>query len=211
MNEKLQIEYVSMFELMKWPQNPKDHDLGELHGSIQEFGFRKPIVVNRNNKQIEAGHGRLDTLMQKFNAGEAPPKYIILNEAKKEWLVPVVWMDDDELTQYRYSLADNRLQDKGGYNWAKLVEVADYLYEASTLDYTGYTVDDIEAIRENYLEPSYDYDEGGGGTGGGEGEDDILDKFEVIVLCDSQQEQSQLFERLKGEGYRVQVKTSKNE
>jgi len=200
-NEQLKIEYVDIFELQKWPKNPKDHDLGKLHGSIGEFGFRKPIIVNHENNVIEAGHGRLDTLIQMFNAGEKTPKFIIKKD--NTWLVPIISMNDDEMTQIKYSLADNRLQDVGGYNYPVLVEVADYIYNEGSLDNTGYDIDDIEAIRENYCLPDeQQYSDTAEN-------DDIKDRFEVIITCHNVQEQKQLFEKMKSEGYDCRVTNSK--
>lgn len=206
MDEKLKIDYVDIFSLQKWERNPKDHDVGKIHGSIKEFGFRKPLIVNKENNVIEAGHGRLDTLVQMLNRGDDPPKFILIDSKNNTWLVPVLFMSDSEMTQMKYSLADNRLQDVGGYNYPVLVEVCDFIYNEDSLDFTGYDIDDVEAIRENYCLPDEQEFSGLSDTT----DDNIKDKFEVIVTCRSVQEQKQLFDRLKSEGYDCKVKNSKN-
>ena len=57
----MQIEYKSTEELIPYINNPKQHDEGQVNlvaGSIKEFGFINPIIIDKNG-EIIAGHCRL--------------------------------------------------------------------------------------------------------------------------------------------------------
>jgi hypothetical protein len=143
---KLQIEYVPISTVRKWPRNPKSHDLGTIHESIDKFGVRKPLVVNRKNMQIEAGHGRLETLLQKLQFKEPPPERILVRD--EEWCIPVIFFDDDELTQEQFALVDNRSGELGGWDFGALVKELKSLN--GDLKGTGFNTDDIDDICSKF-------------------------------------------------------------
>ena len=88
------------------PANARTHDepnVGAIAASLTRFGQRRPVVVNRTGRVIEAGHG--------------------LVEAAKSlgWThVAVVWVKDDAATATGYSLADNRTAELAGWDDARL-------------------------------------------------------------------------------------------
>ena len=147
MTDRLQIEYVPLATLKRWERNPKDHDLGELGRSLSRFGFVMPILVDERSGMIAAGHGRIDTLLQRKGAGESPPARIDVTE-DGDWLVPVVrgvsFNSDGEAEAY--AIADNRLVERGGWMENTLVEVLKDLAEGPGLDGTGYDEDDLDAL-----------------------------------------------------------------
>jgi len=75
-------------------QNARRHDdanVKAIRASLEHFGQRKPIVVNRANNQVEAGNG---TLCAARELG---------------WThLAVVWVEDDPAAQTGFSIADNR-------------------------------------------------------------------------------------------------------
>jgi hypothetical protein len=74
------------------PANPRRLlDLEPLKGSLRRFGVRKPIVVNRRDRIIEAGHQTREACL-----------------ALGATHIPVVWADDDRLNATAYNIADNR-------------------------------------------------------------------------------------------------------
>lgn len=93
----MKIEYINADVLKKYNNNAKEHpdeQVNEIAKSIERFGFRQPIVVDRNYV-IVIGHGRLMA-------------------AKKLGIkqVPVTIIDDltdDEINALR--LVDNRLNE----------------------------------------------------------------------------------------------------
>lgn len=84
------------------PANARSHDDANLKAitvSLERFGQRRPIVVNRRNKQIEAGNAT--------------------HEAAKRlgWThIAVVWVTDDKKAQLGFSIADNRTAELAGWS-----------------------------------------------------------------------------------------------
>lgn len=121
--DRIRIEYMPLSSLAKRKRNPKDHDIGVLHQSFNRFGMVNPFIIDEANGELVAGHGRLDTLMQKKKAGEAPPARVVVKG--KEWLVPVV--RGVSFASYReaeaYLLADNRTCELGGWNAKELTDL----------------------------------------------------------------------------------------
>ena len=62
----LKITYRKVSELKQNPKNPRIHSddhVAQIVGSIQEFGFSVPILVDGKGNVID-GHGRLAALLQ---------------------------------------------------------------------------------------------------------------------------------------------------
>lgn len=76
------------------PQNARKHDeksITAITASLRAYGQRKPLVVNRNGNQVEAGHGTLEAA------------------TRLGWShLAVVWVQDDRESARGFSLADNR-------------------------------------------------------------------------------------------------------
>lgn len=140
----LRIEWVKLSEIVRWPRNPKDHDLGLIYQSISRFGFLQPLLVDEGSGQLVAGHGRLDTLQMKRQAGEKPPAGIKVED--KEWMVPVVrgihFEDDHEAEAY--VIADNRTVEQGGWLDDRLAAVLQD--HVSDLRGMGFDRDDVDDL-----------------------------------------------------------------
>jgi len=94
------IEHLKTSDLIPYARNAKKHDasqVAKLAGSIREFGFTNPVLIDRDNGII-AGHGRV--LAAQSLALES---------------VPCIRLGHLTDTQRRaYILADNRLAEIGG-------------------------------------------------------------------------------------------------
>jgi len=94
------IEHLKTSELIPYARNAKKHDaaqVAKIAGSIREFGFNNPVLIDRDNGII-AGHGRV--LAAQSLALES---------------VPCIRLGHLTETQRRaYILADNRLAEIGG-------------------------------------------------------------------------------------------------
>jgi site-specific DNA-methyltransferase (adenine-specific) len=130
------------------PANARSHDganLAAIVASLERFGQRRPIVVNRRNKQIEAGNAT--------------------HEAAKRlgWAhVAVVWVTDDKKAQLGFSIADNRTAELAGWSEdelaAALLEIGhgdEGLAEALLLDElaTAQGIDLTEPGAEDLQDP----------------------------------------------------------
>src|SRR5260370_20183497 len=98
----IQIEQWPVDRLVPYARNPRTHSdaqVAQIAGSIREFGFNNPIVVDTQSGII-AGHGRL-----------LAARKLQLNE------VPVIVLDHLTEAQKRaYILADNKLAENDGWD-----------------------------------------------------------------------------------------------
>ena len=102
-----EIKQINVDELIPWDKNPRIHDIEKLVASIERFGFRSPLIVNKRDGKyiLEAGHGRLTA-------------------AKAAGLtsVPCVVVEDDDKTAAAYAIADNRIQEFSKWEDAGLAD-----------------------------------------------------------------------------------------
>ena len=96
----MKIETLSTASLIPYARNAKKHDasqVAKLAGSIREFGFNNPVLIDKDNGII-AGHGR-----------------IMAAQSLNLETVPCIRLGHLTETQRRaYILADNRLAEIGG-------------------------------------------------------------------------------------------------
>ena len=148
---ELDRSYVRLVDVTGWEGNPKKHDLDAIELSINLHGFRNPIAINKRNGQLEAGHGRCQVLYNKFAKDEPAPAYIKVDK-EGNWLIPAIIFDDTELQQHRYSLADNRTGELGGYDRTKLLNQLKSLQEQNALIGSGYDeayINELDTMFKN--------------------------------------------------------------
>lgn len=144
----IRVEYTPLRQIQTWDRNPKDHDLGQLHQSMNRWGYVQPVLLNEASEKLVAGHGRLETLTQMQAAKLDPPDGIQLAE-DGDWLVPVIRgvTFQNESEAEAYGIADNQLVILGGWDDAKLAEIlADLAVEEMGLDGTGYDTEDLDDL-----------------------------------------------------------------
>lgn len=121
---KPKIEFVKTADLIPYARNAKRHDdaqVAKLAGSIREYGFTNPVLIDADNGII-AGHGRV-LGAQKLGLAD----------------VPCIRLAHLTETQRRaYVLADNRLAEIGGGWDADLLRI-----EVDELSETGVDLDGI--------------------------------------------------------------------
>lgn len=164
MNEinKMQIESINIDDLKPYKNNPRNNDesVEYVARSIQKFGFKVPIVIDKNNV-IVTGHTRL-------------------RAAKKLGIkkVPCIRADDltdDEIKAFR--IADNRVSEFSTWDYDKLeielddidLDMGDFGLEFSTFldedvddlpndEDFGYYGDERERTNKAYNMDLIDYD-----------------------------------------------------
>ena len=142
----LAVEYRPLDSLVGYVRNARTHSdeqVAEIAGSIREFGWTNPILVDGDNGVI-AGHGRLLA-------------------ARKLGLdtVPVIELAHLTLTQKQaYILADNKLALNAGWdNDLLALELGDLKDAGFDLGLTGFSGDEITDLLQS-------------ATGDGESDDD---------------------------------------
>jgi len=144
------IVMTPLHEVVRWPRNPKDHDLGALHLSFNRFGFISPLIRDERTGRLIVGHGRLDALLDRFQRGEPPPRNVELR-TDGEWLIPVIRGVEfaNESEAAAYLVADNRLTEIGGWDDAKLIDMLQALKDGPGLTGTGYDDDDLQKLLDD--------------------------------------------------------------
>ena len=188
----LRIEYRPLADLLalRWVENPKDHDLGLIHQSIDEHGFNDPVTLGRVGKQemLVEGHGRLECLAQKQANGAEPPARVGVKG--KDWLVPVnIGVEFPTLQKAKkYALQHNRLTEMGGYHDDKLLEALKE--QRLDLDGIGWDEADIDALMHNQTE--HLAEDASAKLGGFQ--------YKIIISCKNEKHQGILIKRLEKEG-----------
>jgi len=132
---KQEIEQIKTADLVPYARNAKKHDeaqVAKLAGSIREFGFNNPVLIDADNGII-AGHGRV-MAAQKLGLAS----------------VPCLRLSHLSKTQKRaYILADNRLAELGGGWDAEMLklELADLGDLDVDLDGIGFGADDLQDLE----------------------------------------------------------------
>ena len=130
--------------LKPWAANPRNNSkaVAEVAKSIRRFGWGAPIVANRRDGEIIAGHTR-------FAAAE---------RLKLEQ-VPVRWLDLDPADAHALAIADNKVGEVATWDDATLANVLRELREAdeSLLGDTGFSDEEIAnllgEVTPTVLEP----------------------------------------------------------
>lgn len=121
---------VDINDVKAHPNNPRNGDIDAVAKSIVVNGYIAPVVVQRSTGHIIAGNHRYYALMSLGSE-----------------LIPVVWVDLDDLSAKNYMLDDNRTSDLGNYDNANLVAVLEELEEAGRLEQSAYTPYDLEVLK----------------------------------------------------------------
>jgi hypothetical protein len=138
--------YANIEDLIFFPKNPKQHDLGAIHTSINQFGFLERVIINEITGHILAGAGRVETLLQKKCANELLPDGIMERDGK--WFTPVDYVSVPEDKEGAVVIALNRTTELGGWDNERLVTLLQEIAvdRDALLASTGYDGDDIDKL-----------------------------------------------------------------
>jgi ParB-like chromosome segregation protein Spo0J len=126
----MEIVYKKVNDLIPYENNPRINDeaVEYVKNSIKEFGFKVPIVIDKNNV-IVAGHTRLKASLEL---------------GYKE--VPCIIADDLSEEQVKaFRLADNKISEKSQWDFSKLDEELDSIL-------------DIDMSMFDFIENEIDWD-----------------------------------------------------
>lgn len=145
MNTEKGLIYVNIDDLKPYENNPRINDkaVDSVAKSIEEFGFKVPIVVDKNNV-IVAGHTRWKA-----------SKKLGLDE------VPVIVADDltdDQIKAFR--LADNKVGELADWDFSKLEEeLANIEMDMTKFDFNMKELEKEFAKNREVVEDDFDIDE----------------------------------------------------
>lgn len=128
-----QVEWLELNGLIPYAKNSRTHSeaqVAQIAGSIKEFGFNNPVLIDEDNGII-AGHGRV-LAAQKLGLQA----------------VPCIRLGHLTDTQRKaYVIADNRLALNAGWDDSMLtLELQDLKAEDFNLDLLGFEADELNAL-----------------------------------------------------------------
>lgn len=137
----MKIEQIKTGDLIPYARNSRSHSeaqVAQIAGSIREFGFTNPVLIDAENGII-AGHGRV-LAAQKLGLDKVPCiRLAHLTETQKR----------------AYIIADNKLALNAGWDEEMLsLELSDLREMDFDLGLTGFDAEGIEAIL-NPDEPDF--------------------------------------------------------
>lgn len=124
--KKLEIKYININDIKSYEKNPRKNDeaIPYVMNSIKTFGFKNPIILDKDNVII-CGHTRLESA-----------KRLKIKE------IPCIYADDLTEEQVKaFRLADNKVSEVAEWDMTLLGEE---LLEIEDLDMTDFGFDTIE-------------------------------------------------------------------
>ena len=175
----LQIIEKSITEITPYEKNPRKNDeaVEYVANSIKEFGFKVPIVIDKNGV-IVAGHTR----------------YKAAQELGLEKLPCIIADDLSEEQVKAFRLADNKVGELAEWDFDLLDDELDGIFDIDMSDFGfdfGFEAsgESPEETAEPKKETSFNYTE----------------QYGVIVMCAGEAEQEEIYNHLTEEGYTCKV------
>lgn len=156
-----------------------------IKGSLKQFGQQKPIVIDSNGVVI-AGNGTLE------------------GARRLGWSrIAAVTSELQGTQRTAYAIADNRTTELADWDESALLKQLESLQNDETIDHlvAGFTDDEIRKLIDQV---------GAGGDLQGQQDNreaEIPECFQVVVECDSEQQQRELYERMAAEGLKCRLLT----
>ena len=131
----MKVEVRDILSVTPYPGNPRKNDgaVDKVAASLQEFGFRQPIVVDSEGVVI-AGHTRLQAALR-LSMSQVPVH---------------VATELSEAQVAAYRLADNRTAEEAEWDQELLkIELGDLLLQDFDLKLTGFNSDELSDLLED--------------------------------------------------------------
>lgn len=125
-------------EIKPYEKNPRKNDdaVKYVAESIKEFGFKVPIIIDRNNT-IVAGHTRYKAA-KKLGLSEVP--CIIADD-----------LTDEQIKAFR--LADNKVAEKAEWDFDLLSDELDDLFDFDMSVFGFEEIEELDEVKEDDYEP----------------------------------------------------------
>lgn len=145
---ELTIVYRRVQDLTPDPNNTRTHSAAQVDQiavSILTFGFTNPVLITPAN-QIVAGEGRW-LGVQRANELVADPKSDYYGRPEIGGIPCVVLHGLTDQQRRAYVIADNRIAQNSGWDWAKLEsELSDLVDGNFDVDVLAFTDSELEAL-----------------------------------------------------------------
>lgn len=184
-------------DLTPYARNSRTHSdeqVSQIAASIREFGFTAPVLYADGT--VIAGHGRLMAAQRLQAAGHriALPSGEVLPAGEVPAIDCTGWSDAQKRA---YVIADNKLALNAGWDDEMLrLELDELKDEGFDLDVVGFSAEELGALFDGVGSAEKSQEDGG---------IDYQEKYAVLVECESEQHQEQIFGRLAGMGFTCKV------
>ena len=177
----MKIEYKDINDLIPYVNNTRTHSeeqINQIASSIKEFGFTNPVLIDKNDGLI-AGHGRV-----------MGAKKLGLKE------VPTITLDNlTEAQKKAYIIADNKIALNSGWDEEllkiELQQLQEMDFDFSNLGF-DFEFDTEEISEENEINLK---------------DEEYKEKFSIIIDCDSELHQEEIFYNLTNQGLKCRVQS----
>ena len=178
---------IDIDKIIPYINNPRNNEnaIDKVASSIKEFGFKVPIVIDKNNVVI-TGHTRL-LASKKLGLKEVP--CVVAND-----------LSEAQIKAFR--IADNKVSEYSKWDKDLLrielegLEEMDFDLDLVNIDYSDFDLE-IDCIEDDFVEIKE--------------REDLSDKvnsaYEIIIECDNEEEQEEMYNRFIEEGLRCRVLT----
>ena len=178
---------IDIDKIIPYVNNPRNNEeaIDKVASSIQEFGFKVPIVIDKDNVVI-TGHTRL-LASKKLGLKEVP--CVVAND-----------LSEAQIKAFR--IADNKVSEYSKWDKDLLrielegLEEMDFDLDLVNIDYSDFDLE-IDCIEDDFVEIKE--------------REDLSDKvnsaYEIIIECDNEEEQEEMYNRFIEEGLRCRVLT----
>ena len=184
---RMNIFNIDIDKIIPYINNPRNNEeaIDKVASSIQEFGFKVPIVIDKDNVVI-TGHTRL-LASKKLGLKEVP--CVVAND-----------LSEAQIKAFR--IADNKVSEYSKWDKDLLrielegLEEMDFDLDLVNIDYSDFDLE-IDCIEDDFVEIKE--------------REDLSDKvnsaYEIIIECDNEEEQEEMYNRFIEEGLRCRVLT----
>jgi len=150
------LDYQNIDTIEQAPNNPKEHQIDNVRASIDRFGYVAPMIVDDRTGRLVVGHGRLESLKARRDAGETPPEGI-QTDPTGQWLAPVIrgWASRSDADAAAYLILDNRQTELGGWDHQAISDLLEEIGDPDLIELTGWD----HAELEKALKQTQDDDE----------------------------------------------------
>lgn len=114
--EAVKLEYIPISEVIRWGDNPKLHNVGDIINSIETNGFRDPPAYDAQLGALVEGNGRTEALLLMMQENKPLPRGVLKNKDTQEWCMPILFGIDSKsrAAATRYAIDHNNLVMSGG-------------------------------------------------------------------------------------------------
>jgi ParB-like chromosome segregation protein Spo0J len=176
---KIEITYVDIGEIKRTGYNPRrilPEAYEKLKKSLGHFGLVDPLIIRKQDKTVIGGEQRLTVLEE--------------TGVKR---IPVVAIDIAENEAKALNIQLNNPNSQGFFDDEALGRLLNELVNIEDIEITGFSIDEIDKLC-NIQDPIIDIPTG-----------TYKEQYGVIVICASETEQQEVYEKLEAQGFNCKV------